>query len=218
MAKNDKPSYITPDGIATFVYVFEPRENRNKGKDPKAKDKYSIMLVFDKRADLSEMEEAIEALAIEKAGPKAPQLMERGKLGNPIRDAEEYEEYGEPFLPGRRMVSFKSSSAPGIVDESATAIMDRDEIFPGMKCRVSYGLYWYDTDGNKGVGLFLNNIQKRGEGMGRISGRKKAEDEFGGDSKTKSRRSRDDDDDAPVRRPASRATRRSRDDDDDLMG
>lgn len=218
MAKTDKPSFITPDGIATFMYVFEPREARNKAKDPKAKDKYQLMLVFDRRADLSELEEAIEALAIEKAGPKAVQLMERGKIGNPIRDAVEYEEYGPPFVEGSRMVSFKSSSAPGIVDETAAPIMDRDEIYPGMKARVSYGMYWYDTDGNKGVGLFLNNLQKRGKGLGPLTGKRSAEDEFGGmsDNKAASRRNKvDDDDDQPVRR---KPARRSRDDDDDLMG
>lgn len=216
MAK-DKPSLITPAGIATFLYVFEPREPR---KGSKGKAKYQVMMVFDKKADLSEMEQLIEELAIEKAGPKAPQLIERGKINTPIRDALEYEEYGPPFVRGSRMVSFKTSSrAPGIVDESASPIMDRDEVFPGMKARVSYGLYWYDEDGNKGIGLFLNNIQKLGEGMGPLTGRRSAEDEFGAldDNKpARSRRARDeDDDDEPVRRkPARRSSR----DDDDLMG
>lgn len=215
MAK-DKPSLISPAGIATFLYVFDPREPR---KGSKGKAKYQVMMVFDKKADLSDLEQQIEDFAIEKAGPKAAQLIERGKINTPIRDALEYEEYGPPFVRGSRMVSFKTSSAPGIVDESASPIMDRDEVFPGMKARVSYGLYWYDEDGNKGVGLFLNNLQKLGEGMGPLTGRRSAEDEFGslGDNKpARSRRSRDDDDgdDEPVRRKPARRSR----DDDDLMG
>ncbi len=128
----------------------------------------------------------------------------KGGISVPWRDATEYEEYGEPFTEegalminfksntapgivdrrakpiteeGALMINFKSNTAPGIVDRRAKPIMDRKEIYAGCKMRVSFGIWPFDTDGNKGVTLLLNNVQKTGDGP-KLAGRVDAEDDF----------------------------------------
>lgn len=172
---------ITPDGIATFVHVWEP--HAFVGPDGTKKDpSFRLMLVFDEDADLSEMRDIVKKSLIAKFGEaKAKALHKAGKLSLPFRDAGEYEqEYGEPFESGRVMVSFSSRTAPGVVDARAKPIMDQQDFYPGCKARVSCYAHAFDTLGNKGVTFLLNNVQKRGDGKRLAGARKSAEEEFGG--------------------------------------
>lgn len=209
--KPKRKNLHSPEGIACFANVFQPRARKDAKGNPKGDPKYGLVLVWDRNADLSELEEAIEQTAIEKFGPKAAQWLENGKLHNPLRDASDYDESGHPFtLKGAKMANFKSSDKPGVVDADAEPLMDKSDFYSGCVARVSYRVYAYDNE-SKGVGLALVNVQKIDDGE-RLSGNPSAEDDFGSSSGAKRRPSRsrdqDDDDEPPAR------SRRSRDDDE----
>ena len=209
MATKRRVSLKTPEGIACFTSVFTPKARTDKQGKPKGEPKYSLVLVWPKRTDLSELEEAIEEAAIAKFGAKAPAMLANGKLHNPLREASDYDESGPPFtLPGAMMAGFKSTDRPGIVDSDAEPIMDKSDFYSGCKARVSYRVYAYDNE-SKGVGLALVNVQKLDDGE-RLSGNPSAEDDFA-EGKRRSR----DEDDAPPARGARRG--KSKDDDYDDM-
>lgn len=202
----------SPVGIVRYANVFTPRQRKDdKTGEPKGDPKYSILLVFDKKTDLSELEQLIEAAAIEKFGSKAPALLEKGKLRSPIRDADEYvdeeldDEYNYPFnLPGARMVRFSTKDKPGIVDAEATPIMDKSEFYDGCKARVSFNARGYDTNGNKGVALYLINVQKIDDGERLGGSAPSAEDDFAEAKPAK-------------RSKPAQAKRRSTSEDDDMV-
>jgi Protein of unknown function (DUF2815) len=196
MATKKRVSLKTPEGTACFANVFEARARKDAKGNPKGDPKFSILLVFDRGTDLDEMQDAIEAAAVEKFGSKAVAMLANGKLHNPLREAADYNEHGKPFTnKGAMMAAFKSTDQPGVVDEDAEPLMSKTEFYSGCRARVSYRVYAYDNE-SKGVGLALVNVQKLGDGE-RLSGNPSAEDDFADAPKAKAkpaRRSRDDDD------------------------
>lgn len=181
--KEKKPRLHSPIGIACFVHVFKPEQpgDNAKSKDPK----YKMMLVFDRdtwKSDpaVKQMKLACIAAAEAKFGADAREKIKKGKLKMPWRDASDYgdEGYGFPFdQEGAMMVNFSSKEQPGIVDRKAKPLMSEKDFYAGCKARVSYGVWAYDTDGNRGVTLFLNNVQMIEKGE-RLAGRPDAEDDF----------------------------------------
>lgn len=165
---------ITPKGEASFVYVTRPQAPMQEGKEPQ----YSITLLWDeKEPKLKALKEAIEKVAIEKFGAKAPQMLAKGQLKNPLRPGadRDYEDYqGKVFLTAR------STEKPQCVDESAEPIMDSSAIYAGCLARADIWLFAFDKAGNKGVSAILNNVQKLGDGE-RKAGRRTAAEAFAED-------------------------------------
>jgi hypothetical protein len=187
--RKKRTSLYSPEGVACFVNVFTPRARKDAKGNVKGDPKYSLLLVFDRKTDKEELEEEVERVAVEKFGSKARDMLAKGKLHNPLRDASDYEQHGEPFTKkGAMMAAFKSSDAPGVVDENGDPITKK-EFYSGCIARVTYRAYAYDNE-SKGVALALVNVQKLEDGT-RLSGNPSAEDEFGGKRKNKG----DDDDD-----------------------
>lgn len=164
---------ITPEGRVCFSHVWEPHAFE-QGKEPN----FSLILVFPPGTDLKELKRACGAAAKKKWGDKAQQMAKSGQLKMPWRPGSDYSEYGEPFTEeGAIFVTAKSKQAPGVVNERAKPIMNQMDFYAGCMGRASVYCHAYDTMGNKGVTLLLNNVQKTGDGQ-RMSGRMRAEDEF----------------------------------------
>jgi hypothetical protein len=168
----------TPKGIMCYVNVFKPKPARVDAKtgQPTGEPKFQVVMYWPKKTDLSELEEAIEQAAIEKFGAKAPAMLASGKLANPLRDAEEFEDNGAPFDKPGYVMSFKSTDRPGVVDEDSEPIMDKSDCYSGCEGRVSANIRAYDNV-SKGVTGYLVNVQKLGDGE-RLSGNPSAEDDF----------------------------------------
>lgn len=180
--KEKRPRLTSPVGIACFAHVFTPEQpsEKSKSKDPK----YKLMLVFDKDTmkseEMKELKRQCVACAEAKFGADAREKIKKGKLKMPWREASDYgdEGYGFPFdQEGAFMISFSSKDAPGVVDKRAKPLMKQTDFYSGCKARVTYGVWAYDNEGNRGVTLFLNNVQKVADGE-RLSGRPDAEDDF----------------------------------------
>ena len=65
-----------------------------------------------------------------------------------------------------------------VVSRAGKIITDRDEIYPGVRARLSLSCFSYKRDDGKGISFGLNNVQKMGDGE-RIDNFKSAQDEFG---------------------------------------
>jgi hypothetical protein len=72
-----------------------------------------------------------------------------------------------------------STQKPGIVDKDLNEILDPDEVYSGCWGRASINFYAFNTNGNKGVGVGLNNIQKLKDDTRLGAARASAEDDFG---------------------------------------
>ena len=162
---------VTPSGTAAYAFVFRPQKAMQEGKD----EQYSLTLLWDEKdPKVKKLQDAIEQVAIAKFGAKAPQMLAKGQLRNPLRpgsdkDSEEFE--NTVFLTAR------SADKPQVVDRDAEPLMDQMEFYSGCKCRMDIYLFAYDKAGNRGVSAILNSVQKIDEGT-RKSGRRSAAQAF----------------------------------------
>lgn len=159
----------------SYVNIFKSRAFRD-GQDAK----FSICLLIPKedKAGIAKIRRAIDE-AVEEGirsrwGGKKPK-----NLRLPLRDgdeerADEAEEYA-----GMLFMNANSNTKPGIVDKDLNEILDPDEVYSGCWGRASVNFFAYDSNGNRGVGCGLNNIQKLKDGERLGGARASAEDDFG---------------------------------------
>jgi len=171
----------TPEGTARFVGILQARQRKNKQGVAQGDPKFEITLIFDDADDLKSMKAAAQAVGVEKFGPKFAEMVRKGKYLWPFKDNTDMVNEDDERLTGFEnddgvSVKFKSSDKPGIVDADAEPIMDKSEIYDGMRARVSCRPYAYDNE-SKGVAFILVNVQKLGDGD-RLSGDPGAEDDF----------------------------------------
>ncbi len=183
MADREKrPRLTSPIGVACFVHVFRPQA---PGENAKSKEpKYKIILCWDAETfrgdEMKELKRQCIKAAEAKFGADAREKIKKGKIKMPWRPASDYgdEGYGFPFdQEGWYFANFSSTQQPGIVDRKAKPLAKENDAYSGMKARVTYAVWAYDREGNKGVTLLLNNVQKIADGE-RLSGRPEAEDDF----------------------------------------
>lgn len=68
---------------------------------------------------------------------------------------------------------------PGVLNEKKERVTNPTDIYSGMYGKVHIQLYPYDTAGNAGIGVSLQNVMKTRDGDPLGGSRKKAEDVFG---------------------------------------
>ena len=169
MAKNSSKRIVSPVGRLSFPALFVPEVNQN---NPNAPAKYSTVVVFDEDTDISSIEEIIAEATKATFGDDAP-----ANLRNPIRDGSEKAHLGDPFGPGKKFVTVKSNFQPGIVGADLQPVLDQSEVYPGVYARVQMHAYGYDQNGNRGIALGLDNVQKIKDG-GALDGRSDASSAF----------------------------------------
>ena len=98
-------------------------------------------------------------------------------LKTPIRDGDA-ERPGDEAYANRFFLNAHANSKPGIVDASLNPIVDPDEIYSGMKAKVSLSFFGYNNSGNKGIGVSINNVMKVADGP-RLGGKASAAEDFG---------------------------------------
>lgn len=137
----------------------------NKGADPS-----------DIRWKQQDIEEATKKLAEAERIAKNWQ----DKLGAHIsRDA--FIEANAPQVIKDFLESWNSTQKPGIVDKDLNEILDPDEVYSGCWGRASINFFPFNTSGNKGIGVGLNNIQKLKDDERLGAARASAESDFGDD-------------------------------------
>lgn len=164
-------------GLVRFSYVniFKSR-SFHEGQDAK----YSICLLIPKedKATIKKIkaaiEEAIQDGVSSKWGGKKP-----SNLKLPLRDGDEERADEAEEYEGMYFLNASSNSKPGIVDKDLNEILDPDEVYSGCWGRASINFYAFNTNGNKGIGAGLNNIQKVKDGEHLGVARASAESDFG---------------------------------------
>lgn len=159
----------------SYVNIFKSRAFR-EGQDAK----YSICLLIPKsdKATLHKltvaMDEAVQEGISSKWGGKKPK-----NLHLPLRDGDEERAEEAPEYEGMMFLNANSTTKPGIVDKDLNEILDPDEVYSGCWGRASLNFFPYDSNGNRGVGVGLNNIQKLKDGDRLGAARASAESDFG---------------------------------------
>lgn len=162
----DAKKVLTPEFRVSFPAVFKAKSF--EGQEPK----YSITMLFDKKADLTGLKKAIQAAAVEKWGEDKAKWPKN--LRTPLRDGDEKELDG---YAGHYFVNASSKQKPGLVNQKVEPIISEDDFYAGCYARATLQAFAYDTAGNKGVSFGLQNIQKLRDGD-TFSGRRRPSDEF----------------------------------------
>ena len=161
----------------SYVNIFKSRAFQ-AGQDAK----FSVCLLIPKedkktiKAIRAAVDEAIQDGISSKWNGKKP-----ANLKLPLRDGDAERADEAPEYEGMYFLNCNSSQKPGIVDKDLNEILDPDEVYSGCWGRASINFYPFNSNGNKGVGVGLNNIQKLKDGDRLGAARASAEDDFSDD-------------------------------------
>ena len=159
----------------SYVNIFKSRAFR-EGQDAK----YSLCVLIPKedKATLKKIKAAIDEAVSEGISSKW-----KGKkpanLKLPLRDGDEERAEEAAEYEGMYFMNANSQTKPGIVDKDLNEILDPDEVYSGCWGRASVNFLPYDSNGNRGIGCGLNNIQKLKDDTRLGAARASAEDDFG---------------------------------------
>jgi hypothetical protein len=153
---------ITPEFRLCFPQLSEPKAFEGSNREL-----YSVVMLFPKSADISEIKKIVNEAAV----AKWPNAEARKKLGlkNPIRDGDsKTEEWGDEFK-GHWFIRASSQHQPKVVDRKKAEIIDFDDVYSGCYARAVISAFAFDTAGNRGVAIGLDIVQKLKDGE-RIAG------------------------------------------------
>ena len=161
----------------SYVNIFRSRAF-NDGQDAK----YSICLLIPKsdKATIKKVKAAIEE-AVQEGVSSKWSGRKPGNLKLPLRDGDDERAEEAPEYAGMYFLNANSKTKPGIIDRDRNEILDPEEVYSGCWGRASINFYAFDSHGNRGVGVGLNNIQKLKDGERLGSARASAEDDFADD-------------------------------------
>ena len=161
----------------SYVNIFNSRSFKD-GQDAK----YSICLLIPKedKATIKKIKAAIDE-AIQEGISSKWNGKKPANLKLPLRDGDAERADEAPEYEGMLFLNANSTQKPGIVDKDLNEILDPDEVYSGCWGRASVNFFAYDSNGNRGIGCGLNNIQKLKDGERLGAARASAEDDFGDD-------------------------------------
>ena len=162
---------VTNEVRLSYANVWAPKSIN--GSD----EKYSVSIIIPKSdtETIGLINKAIDQAindGIAKFGGKKPN---KAALKLPLRDGDvekEDEAYEDAYF-----INCNSETQPGIVDANCNQVIDQSECYSGCYGRASINFFAYNTNGNRGIGAGLNNLQvlRQGESLG---GKSRAEDDF----------------------------------------
>ena len=162
---------VTIPGRFSYEHVFEPYKGDNA-----AKAKYSVSLLIDKKDEkaIAKFKKAVEAAKAD--GIANGVFKKTDKLKLPLRDGDE-EKSDLDGYPGHVFISASSDTKPGVVDENLNPILNTTEFYSGCYGRANINCYAFNTNGNKGIAVGLNHVQKLKDGEA-LGGRVSIEEAF----------------------------------------
>lgn len=169
-----KANLITPEFRVSFPFLFTPQ----KPMQANAKEKYSVVMLFPKEADLTLLKDAVLKLIVERYGADKAKWP---TLRTPFRDQGDRKLEG--YTPGAIFMTASSIMLPGVVDHALQPILDPAQIYAGCYARASVQPFLYEAraDGgsimNRGVSFGLQNVQKLRDGEP-LGGRRPADMDF----------------------------------------
>lgn len=162
----------------SYANVWDPKSIN--GGAPK----YSVSLIIPKSdtATVAKIKKAIEAAYEEgqsKLKGNAKSVPALSVIKTPLRDGDT-ERPDDPAYADSYFINANSATAPGIVDAACNPIIERSEVYSGVYGRASINFYAFNSNGNRGIAVGLNNLQKIRDGEP-LGGKARAEDDFATD-------------------------------------
>ena len=173
--KNPTKVITGPNTRWSYANVWDPKSIN--GGTPK----YSVSLIIPKSdtKTVAKIEAAIKAAyeegesKLKGTGKSVPALK---NIKTPLRDGD-LERPDDEVYKDSYFINANSATAPGIVDADREEIIDRSEVYSGVYGRASINFYAFNSNGNKGIAVGLNNLQKIADGEP-LGGKSRAEDDF----------------------------------------
>lgn len=178
MANNNDPRRVVTGQVRlSYVHLFQPYANQ-QGAEPK----YSTTILVPK-TDVATKQRIDAAIAAAKQagatnawGGVIPNI-----VPTPVHDGDgtrpsDGAEFG-PECKGHWVLTATSKQAPQVVDAGLNPIIDQSMVYSGMYGRVSMTFFAYNSNGRKGIGCGLDNVQKLTDGEP-LGGRSTAADDF----------------------------------------
>lgn len=158
-------------GRLSYAYIWSPHASMG------GEEKFSTVVIVPKsdKKTIEKLERMVEAAKEEGKSKRWNGKIPAG-LRNPIRDGDEERPDDENYA-NSVFITASSKDAPQIVDRKVEPIMDPMMVYSGCYCYVSVNAFPYNTNGNKGVGFGLGNIQLIKDGE-RLSGKAAASADF----------------------------------------
>lgn len=167
----------------SYVNLMTPRVDPNSGK---AKYSTTILLPKSDIATKQQIDVAIQN-AIQEGAKGAWKGVIPPQVSSPIHDGDGVKQDGTPYGPECKghWVFTASTSAdpqfakPEIIDVQGQPILSATEVYSGMYGRVSVVFAPYMFAGKKGIGCYLNNVQKLEDGEPLGATKASANEDFG---------------------------------------
>lgn len=172
----------TPVFRVGFPNIWEPKKNQS------GQEKYGLSMMFPKQGFqnpawlneiLKEVQEQVQQQVF-----RGQAIPPHARL-NPLKDGDVPNTMGKVHFQGYYVVNAGSNFQPGVVDNlidpqtgKPLVITDKNQFYAGCYARATVHAFWYNSNGNMGIGISLNNVQKIKDGD-RLGGGSQAEDEFG---------------------------------------
>lgn len=166
---------VTGQARLSYVNVFTPKTPQNGG-DPK----YSVTVLIPKSdiATKQAIDNAIQQ-AMQEAVNNGIQLPPVPAI--PVHDGDGTRQNGEEYGPeckGHWVFTASSKNKPEVVDANVQPILSPTAVYSGCYGRVSVRFYAYNSNGRKGIGCGLGNVQKLRDGEP-LGGGTTAKQDFG---------------------------------------
>lgn len=175
MTKNPMKVITGKDTRWSYANVWEPKSIN--GGTPK----YSVSLIIPKSdtKTIDAIKKAIEAAYKEgeaklKGNSRSVPALEAIKT--PLRDGD-LERPDDEAYKNSYFLNANSTTPPGIVDANVQPILTRSEVYSGVYGRASINFYAFNSNGNRGIAVGLNNLQKIRDGEP-LGSRATAESDF----------------------------------------
>lgn len=161
----------------SYVNIFKSRAFQ---ADQDAKFSICLLIPKEDKATLKKIKAAIDE-AIQEGISSKWNGKKPANVKLPLRDGDEERADEAPEYEGMMFLNANSTQKPGIVDKDLNEILDPDEVYSGCWGRASINFYPFSVNGNKGIGVGLNNVQKLKDGEHLGSARASAESDFDDD-------------------------------------
>ena len=161
----------------SYVNIFKSRAFQ---ADQDAKFSICLLIPKEDKATLKKIKAAIDE-AIQEGISSKWNGKKPANVKLPLRDGDEERADEAPEYEGMMFLNANSTQKPGIVDKDLNEILDPDEVYSGCWGRASINFYPFSVNGNKGIGVGLNNVQKLKDGEHLGAARASAESDYDDD-------------------------------------
>lgn len=150
---------VTPEFRVSYPHVLKAAQVNGKG-DPK----YSITMLFSKKAKLGSIRAAIKAAKVVEFGEDESDWPE--DLESPVVDGDHKKHADKEGYKGHWVVKATSqeSQRPGLVDENVDPITDASTFYPGCYAHAQVFARVWEYMGKQGVHFILDHVQKTRDG------------------------------------------------------